>query len=224
MRLGAVTRTTGLILHGAARYDLLVWLLTLGRERHLRERMLALAHLQPGEAVLDIGCGTGTLAIAAKRKVGPAGAVHGIDASPEMIARADHKAGKAGVGVSFRTEPVQALSFADAQFDVVLSTLMFHHLPRPARRQCVLEIERVLRPGGRVLIVDFGPPAQRPTGIASHFHRYGGVQPADLMALPGEAGLTIADGGAVGTKDLHFVLATKSATAAAQAGNIGGTS
>jgi ubiquinone/menaquinone biosynthesis C-methylase UbiE len=209
----AAHRTTGLVLHAAHGYDMLVWLLTLGRERSFRERMLDLARLRPGESVLDVGCGTGTLAIAARRKVGPAGAVYGIDASPEMIARAGHKASRAGIDVVFRKEAVQALSFPDARFDVVLSTLMFHHLPKPARRQCVLEIKRVLRPGGRVLIVDFGVPAKRPKGLASHFHRYGGIEPSNLIALPGEAGLTIADGGRLGMKDLHFVLATKPADA-----------
>src|SRR5688572_3378865 len=78
--------TTGLVLHSAARYDLLVWLITRGRERAFREKVLRLARLKPGESVLDVGCGTGTLAIAARPLVGPAGAVYGIDASPEMIA------------------------------------------------------------------------------------------------------------------------------------------
>ena len=79
--------TKGRVMRSSARYyDLLVWLLTLGRERAFRERLIELARLRPGEWVLDVGCGTGTLAIAAKRRVGPAGNVHGIDASPEMIA------------------------------------------------------------------------------------------------------------------------------------------
>src|SRR5438094_282434 len=88
--------TTGLVLHGAAPYDLLVWLVTLGRERVFREKVLRLARLEPGESVLDVGCGTGTLAIAAKRHVGHTGTVYGIDASPEMIVRAGRKGGKAG--------------------------------------------------------------------------------------------------------------------------------
>src|SRR5215212_10881478 len=89
--------TKGLVLHSHARYyDLLAWTLTLGRERAFRDRLLEVARVQSGEAVLDVGCGTGTLAIAAKRRVGAAGSVHGIDASPEMIARAERKAAKAG--------------------------------------------------------------------------------------------------------------------------------
>src|SRR5262245_44549049 len=84
--------TPGSVLHWAARYDLMVWLFMLGRERAFREKALRLVRLAPGDSVLDVGCGTGTLAIAAKSHVGPTGTVCGIDASPEMIARADKKA------------------------------------------------------------------------------------------------------------------------------------
>jgi SAM-dependent methyltransferase len=78
------------------------------RERVFREKVLRLARLQPGEAVLDVGCGTGTLAIAAKRQVGPTGTVYGIDASPEMLARAEKKARKAGVEVVLKNAMAQA--------------------------------------------------------------------------------------------------------------------
>src|SRR5687768_2453538 len=88
----AAPNTTGLVIHWAARYDLLAWLLTHGRERAFREKLIALARIAPGESVLDVGCGTGTLAIAAKRQAGPAGQVCGIDASPSMNARARSKA------------------------------------------------------------------------------------------------------------------------------------
>src|SRR5438477_6609338 len=88
--------THGFVLHWAARYDVLAWLLTHGREREMREAIIRLASLETGNDVLDIGCGTGMLAIAATRHVGTTGAVTGIDASPAMIARANRKAGKAG--------------------------------------------------------------------------------------------------------------------------------
>src|SRR5260370_6264054 len=120
----------GIVLHEAARYDLLVWLATLGRERALRERIVDLARLEPGESVLDVGCGTGSLVIAAKRRVGDASVVHGIDASPQMLARASRKARKAEADVNFQSALAQALSCADAKFDAVLATMMFHHLPR----------------------------------------------------------------------------------------------
>src|SRR5262245_61466169 len=125
----AAPKTKGYVLHWAARYDLLVWLLTRGRDRAFRERLIALARVRSGEAVLDVGCGTGTLAIVAKDHVGDAGTVLGIDASPEMIERAVSKAARAGVDVEFKTAVGEALPFPDAQFDVVLRTLMLADLP-----------------------------------------------------------------------------------------------
>ena len=95
------TATKGLVLHRAVGYDLLVWLLTHGRTRAFRTRMVNLARLEPGESVLDVGCGTGNLAIAAKRHVGEQGRVFGIDASPEMIARATSNRER-GIDVSFK--------------------------------------------------------------------------------------------------------------------------
>src|SRR5262245_10695416 len=159
----------GAVLHAAAGYDLLVWLLTLGRERTFRERMLRLGHLEAGESVLDVGCGTGTLAIAAKRQVGTTGAVYGLDASPEMIARAEKKARKAGVEVAFKKAFAQSLPFPDAQFDVVLTTVMLHHLSRKARQQLAVEMRRVLKPGGRVLAIDFGGTARKRKRLLDHF-------------------------------------------------------
>src|SRR5262249_15728240 len=131
-----MTVTTGRILHRAAAYDLLVWLLTRGSEPRFRDELLALARVQPGESVLYVGCGTGSLAIAAKRQVGSTGTVHGIDASPSMIKRAAKKARRGGIDVEFQQALAEALPFLNAQFDLVLSTVMLHHLPRLARQQC----------------------------------------------------------------------------------------
>jgi ubiquinone/menaquinone biosynthesis C-methylase UbiE len=198
---------TGQVLHAAAGYDLLVWLVMLGREGVFREKVLRLARLEPGESVLDVGCGTGTLAIAAKRHVGPTGTVYGIDASPEMLARAGKKTRKAGVEVVFKNGLAQALPFSDAQFDAVLSTVTLHHLPRKARQECACEMRRVLKPGGRVLAVDFGSAAEERKGLFAHFHRHGHVNLRDIIAVISEAGLNIVESGAVGIRDLQFVLA-----------------
>jgi ubiquinone/menaquinone biosynthesis C-methylase UbiE len=200
--------TKGRVLHSAAGYDLLAWLLLLGRERAFRERLVWLARLEPGQSVLDVGCGTGTLAIAVKRRVGPFGSVHGIDASPEMIARARKKARKAGVEVTFTNGVVEGLPFPDERFDAVLSTLMLHHLPRAAREQCVREMRRVLKPGGRVLAVDFGRTTEDRKSFIEHFHRHGRVDVRDIVKLLSEAGLQITESGPVGVRDLNFVLAT----------------
>jgi ubiquinone/menaquinone biosynthesis C-methylase UbiE len=186
----------------------MAWIVLLGRERIFREKLVRLARLEPGESILDVGCGTGTLAITAKQRVGPTGAVYGIDASPEMIARARKKAKKASADVVFNYGVAEALPFPDSHFDAVLATLMLHHLPVKARRQCVCEIRRVLRPGGRVLAVDFGRSARERRGFLAHMHRHGHVKLLDIITLLGEAGLNRVDSGAVGIADLQFVLAT----------------
>ena len=172
------------------------------------KKVLELARLMTGECVLDVGCGTGTLAIAAKRRLGPSGTVHGVDASPEMLARAQKKAKKAGVEISFRNGLAETLPFADGQFDVVLSSVMLHHLPQKARRQCAREIRRVLKPGGRVLAIDFAGMTDQKRTFLSHFHRpHGHVTMRDIVALLDEAGLNIVESGPVGIRDLQFVLA-----------------
>lgn len=201
-------RTSGLVIHWAARYDVLAWLLTRGREHAFRERIISLARLERGNSVLDIGCGTGTLAIAATRHVGPTGTVYGIDPSPQMIARASRKAAKAGADAVFELAVAEKLPFPDGRFDVVLSTLMLHHLPRNTRQQCATEIRRVLKPGGLVLAVDFG--RARHKGLLAHFHRHGHVAVEDIVAVFGKAGFTAVSSGPVGMSDLQFVLAQAS--------------
>lgn len=197
----------GIILHRAAGYDLLLFLLTLGRESSLRRRILRLAHLMPGESVLDIGCGTGTTAIEAKRIVGPGGIVAGIDASQEMIRRARKKALRSNREVEFAQAYVESLPFFDAQFDVVVSTLMLHHLSRQVRQQCAAEIRRILKPGGRVLAVDF-TTAPGTKGIVAHFHRHGHISFDELVNMFRDAGMNTVESGAAGITDLHFVLAS----------------
>ena len=204
----AASETTGAVLHRALLYDVFLWVVSLGRERVYREKALNLADLKPGESVLDIGCGTGTLAIAARQHVGPTGRVYGIDASPEMLARAIRKAARADTEIVFQNGIVERLPFPDNQFDAVLSTVMLHHLGRKARQQCAHEVRRVLKPGGRVLAVDFAKPAQGKKGLLDHFHHHGYVNLHDLTALLTEAGFMTVKSGAVGIGDLHFVLAS----------------
>src|ERR687885_790271 len=93
--------TAGRVLHGARWYDLVTRVISFGRDKAIREKLIELAAPAPGEKVLDVGCGTGTLALALKSRVGT-GELHGIDASPEMIAVANEKAAKANAAVDFR--------------------------------------------------------------------------------------------------------------------------
>ena len=206
MQTAGAVRTNGLVIHWAARYDLLAWLITRGRERAFRERLLDLAGVERGQSVLDIGCGTGTLAIAATAHVGPTGSVAGIDASPQMVARATRKAARARAPAIFQLAAAEQLPFPALRFDLVLSTLMFHHLPRKTRQQCASEIRRVLKPGGRVFVVDFGKPQSR-RGLLAHFHRHGHVAVDDVEVVLADAGLTTVRTGPVGFRDLQFVVA-----------------
>ena len=202
------TRKAGLLLHNAAFYDLTVWFMTQGRERGFRDNILRWAGVASGEAVLDVGCGTGSLAIAAKRRVGAAGRVCGIDASAEMLARAETKARKAGESVEFRRAFVQSLPIRDAEFDCVLATVMMHHLPRKARVECATEVLRVLKPGGRFLVVEFGASSNR-HGVLRHFHRHGHVKSDEIVALLGDADFEISRCERTGFRNLHYVLAAK---------------
>ena len=199
----------GLVFHGATRYDWLLWLVTLGRETALREQILELAALEPGQSILDVGCGTGTLALAAKRRVGTTGRVYGIDASPEMLSRAYRKAARANTDVTFLKAFAQDLPFADGQFNTVLTTIMLHHLPRGSRRQCAREAGRVLKPGGRILAVDFGVSSLKHPSLLDHFRRprHGSVELSELIALFSEEGLHCIQSGPVGIGSLQFVVA-----------------
>jgi ubiquinone/menaquinone biosynthesis C-methylase UbiE len=142
--------------------------------------------MQPGDAVLDVGCGTGTLAMEVARRVGRAGRVAGVDPGTEQIARARAKAARRNMPIEFQIGVIEQLAFPDQTFDVVFSTLMMHHLPTPLKRQGLAEIARVLKPGGRLVIADFKRKQER-TGQAARFHA-GGSSMQDLAALVKEAG------------------------------------
>src|SRR5438874_8822157 len=109
----SVPQTRGFVWNWARRYDLLMGLVTLGREQAFRQSIVDLARLQPGESVLDVGCGTGTLALVALQRVGETGRVSGIDPSPQMIARARRKAARRDLSIDFQVGVIEQLSFPD---------------------------------------------------------------------------------------------------------------
>jgi ubiquinone/menaquinone biosynthesis C-methylase UbiE len=209
--------THGGVLHWARAYDALAWVLTLGRESEFREHLLDLARLAEGESVLDVGCGTGTTAIAARGRVGSGGSVAGVDPSPEMVQRAHRKAAKAGVDVRFDATGVETLPFADSTFDAVLATLMLHHLTEDGRSRGLAEITRVLKPGGRFLAVDIGGETRSRPGLFFRLRRHAGFDLLKLVPALESAGLTVLEEGPVGgprlfgLSGLRFILSTTSA-------------
>ncbi|MEM7113048.1 MAG: methyltransferase domain-containing protein [Chloroflexota bacterium] len=151
----------GRTIHWASWYDRVVSLMMLGRSKKLRQMTVRLARLEPGQRVLDIGCGTGDLTHLAKTAVGELGHVIGIDAAAEMIAVAQEKYPEG----DFRLAAVEQLPFPDNSFDVVVSSLVLHHLPGELKEAGMQEVWRVLKPNGRSVHVDFARqdgPSQAP--------------------------------------------------------------
>ena len=138
-------------------YDACTGLASFGMSAGVRKATLKAARLKPGEAVLDVGCGTGDLTLRAARKVGAEGRTAGIDASPNMIKIATRKAAKKGRDVDFRLAAIEDLPFADGEFDAALSSFMVHHLPDDLKVRGLAEVRRVLMPGGRLVVVDLKP-------------------------------------------------------------------
>ena len=194
----------------APAYDAVAWLTSFGQEPAIRRQTLAVAEPGPGERVLDVGCGTGTLAVAAARRVRPGGEVQGIDASPEMVELARRKAGRQGEA-SFQSAPIEGLPFPDDRFDLVLSTFMLHHLPIEVKEQGFAEIRRVLKPGGRLLAVDLADSRRtfvgRLTKLIGHPMNDGYVD--SLKTMVTASGLSDVEEVSTSFKYLAFLKATK---------------
>jgi demethylmenaquinone methyltransferase/2-methoxy-6-polyprenyl-1,4-benzoquinol methylase/phosphoethanolamine N-methyltransferase len=159
---------------------------------------LDLTGIAPGDKVLDVGCGTGTLTIAAKARAGASGEVHGIDAAPEMIEVARRKAVQKGIDVDFQVGLIEDIPFPDDEFDLVLSSLMLHHLPEDLKHRGFVEIRRVLKPGRRFLAVDLEFSAHHLfAGLATLFSGQGKVQSSlqSLTPMMEGAGFTAVESG-----------------------------
>jgi ubiquinone/menaquinone biosynthesis C-methylase UbiE len=137
-------------------YDTFTWLLGVPR---IHRRLVELAGIEPGHRVLEIGCGTGNLALRAQR-MHPDAEVAGIDPDPRALERARRKADRAGLPVRWDRGKAGELPYPDDSVDRVLSALMFHHLDDAEKKRALAEVRRVLRPGGQLHLVD----------IAGHHH------------------------------------------------------
>lgn len=149
--------TDGMLMNWAAPfYDMYCSAVGLGRS--FREQTLRVAAVRAGERVLDVGCGTGVLTLLAAKAAGPTGSTVGIDPGAHMIRVARKNAARAGSAAEFRIAAIERLPFSNAHFDVVLSSLMLHHLPPETKRAGLAEVYRVLKPDGRLVIADFQKP------------------------------------------------------------------
>lgn len=134
-------------------YDPLIrWTL---RESTFKRQLMKQAGIERGHRVLDLGCGTGTLALLIKSHH-PKADVFGLDADPKVLEVARAKAVKARLNVRFDHGMAFDLPYADASFDRVISSLLFHHLARENKERTLREISRVLRPKGMLHVADWG--------------------------------------------------------------------
>ncbi|HEX8831402.1 MAG TPA: class I SAM-dependent methyltransferase, partial [Longimicrobium sp.] len=150
-------------------YDLLTRVLGADRSRKVLAQQAA---CRPGDRVLDVGCGTGSLLVLLKQ-LHPAAEVAGLDPDPGALTIARRKAERAGVAVLLDQGLAGELPYADGTFDRVLSSLMYHHLRGAQKEQMLREVRRVLKPGGSFHLLDFaGPGGERRGFIASHLHSH----------------------------------------------------
>ena len=147
-------------------YDLMARLVGADPARRLLAEQVAPG---PGGRVLDVGTGTGTLAVEIKRRF-PHADVVGLDPDPRAIARARRKAERAAVAIRFDQGFADALPYPDAAFERVACSLMFHHLPAAVKERSLHEIRRVLEPGGRFHMLDFDGPADGAGFVTRHLH------------------------------------------------------
>lgn len=163
-------------------YDSYMKKVTFGKEQVLREMTVNLAQIKAGDSVLEVGCGTGTLTLAAKRRAGPTGEAFGIDLIPGMVEASQRKAAQAGEKITFQSGSIDNIPFSENRFDAVMCSFMIFHMSDETRRKGIAEIQRVLKPQGRLLVLDLALPEQSfQRAIARAL--FGGMLQHDLREL-----------------------------------------
>jgi ubiquinone/menaquinone biosynthesis C-methylase UbiE len=119
-----------------------------------RALLIEQATLRPGQRVLDVGCGTGSLLVQIKRRY-PSIEIVGLDPDPRALGRARRKGVRAALSLQLDQGFADELPYADASFDRVMSSFMFHHLEEVDRSRMLREVRRVLKPGARLHLMDF---------------------------------------------------------------------
>jgi ubiquinone/menaquinone biosynthesis C-methylase UbiE len=145
------------------------------------------AELLPHHIVLDIGCGTGALDLLIA-DVHPGVAVTGIDPDPRALARAERKAQRAGVVIRFDRGFADALPYPDEAFDRVFSSMMLHHVPRRDKLNVLRDVRRVLKPQGRLELLDFAGGTHSFLAHILHGHTASDAVNARLLERMREAG------------------------------------
>ena len=136
-------------------YDLLLrWAM---QEERFRRALVRQVEAQAAQQVLDVGCGTGTLTLLLQQAQ-PAAQVTGLDGDGAVLDIAQRKAKRAGADVGWVQGLADALPSPAGVFDQVVTSLMVHHLTTEHKRRTLAEVYRVLRPGGTLHVLDFGPP------------------------------------------------------------------
>jgi ubiquinone/menaquinone biosynthesis C-methylase UbiE len=148
-------------------YDPLQRLLGMGS---VHRQLVDQARIQPDQRILEIGCGTGNLALLIKR-FHPGAEVVGIDPDPKALARAQRKARREVLSVQLDRGFAEELPYPDASFNRVLSALMFHHLGPEEKVKTLDEARRVLKPGGSLHLLDFGGATARSDGFLARLHQ-----------------------------------------------------
>jgi ubiquinone/menaquinone biosynthesis C-methylase UbiE len=193
-----------------ALYELTAAVIFRGRRRRMYDDLIRLAGITAGDRVLDVGCGPGYLSRRVARVVGPSGRIEGIDPSPETIAYATRRA---PTNAAFTVAAAESLPQPDDAFDVVMSSLALHHIEPGQRADALREMRRVVRPDGRLLVLDFGGShghaSKGPLGRIGH-HAAERPAVADLTTLITEAGFVVADQGDR-PHGMCFILATPEA-------------
>jgi ubiquinone/menaquinone biosynthesis C-methylase UbiE len=136
------------------------------RERTFKQKLLDQAQLEAGFDVLDLGSGSGTLALWAKQRE-PGLRIRGLDGDPAIIAQAERKAARAGAEIPFDEGMSYELPYDDASFDRVLSSLFFHHLILRDKERTIAEVARVLKAGGELHVADWGEPRSVPAKLGA---------------------------------------------------------
>lgn len=160
-------------------------------ETEFKTRLVAQAGLRAGCRVLDLGCGTGTLALLVKKSY-PEAEVYGLDGDGEILKLAAEKIAGSGLAVTLSEALAGAMPYPTGTFDRVLSSLLFHHLDEENKLSALTEAYRVLKPGGEIHIADLGKPDTLPMRIISlalwHFEESAGNFRGELPGLCAKAG------------------------------------